>query len=317
MYNEPHMNETPFNEYDGRYTRLKSTRGKNQTVRDKKISFKQIQKYLLVLSVAIAIVLVLVLASISLSVAIYGLSSSEQSKVKDQFDRFNATISAKEILRETQCGPGLWYQLMHTNMSDPSQQCPSVWREYNTSGVRVCGRPPSTSGSCSAIVTNLTHIPYSRVCGRIIGFQYGSPDAFRRFGPSHINFDGINITHGVQRDHIWSYLAGATQKNSSTDKGKCPCAGGERGPPQFHHDNYYCESGNTDAYVNFNELYTNDPLWDGQQCEGTCCNGTNSPPWFSVQLPTPTTDGVEVSICCDQGTNNEDVPVQLIELYVQ
>ena len=66
-----------------------------------------------------------------------------------------------------------------------------------------------------------------------------------------------------------------------------------------------------------NQIFNNDPLWDGQQCEGTCCTGTNSPPWFSVQLPAPTTDTIEVSICADEGTYNEDTPVQLLEIYVQ
>jgi hypothetical protein len=33
-----------------------------------------------------------------------------------------------------------------------------------------------------------------------------------------------------------------------------------------------------------------------------CCEGAQSPPWFSVQLSAPTTDMIEVSICCDQGT---------------
>ena len=33
-------------------------------------------------------------------------------------------------------------------MSDPSQQCPSAWREYNTSGVRACGRPVNSQGNC-------------------------------------------------------------------------------------------------------------------------------------------------------------------------
>ena len=37
------------------------------------------------------------------------------------------------------CGPGEWYRVARLNMSDPLQQCPSAWREYNTSGVRACG----------------------------------------------------------------------------------------------------------------------------------------------------------------------------------
>ena len=64
-------------------------------------------------------------------------------------------------------------------------------------------------------------------------------------------------------------------------------------------------------------FYPNDKLWDGLECEGTCCNSTMSPPWFSVQLPAPTTDAVEVSICCNQSTDDEDVPVELIEIHVQ
>jgi hypothetical protein len=42
-----------------------------------------------------------------------------------------------------------------------------------------------------------------------------------------------------------------------------------------------------------------------------------SPPWFSVQLPTRTTDRIEVRICADESTSNEDTPIQLLEIYVQ
>ena len=41
------------------------------------------------------------------------------------------------------------------------------------------------------------------------------------------------------------------------------------------------------------------------------------PPWFSVQLPAPTTDMIEVSICADESTDNEDTPIELLEIYVQ
>ena len=42
-----------------------------------------------------------------------------------------------------------------------------------------------------------------------------------------------------------------------------------------------------------------------------------SPPWFSVQLPAPTTEMIEVSICADESTDNEDTPIELLEIYVQ
>ena len=49
----------------------------------------------------------------------------------------------------------------------------------------------------------------------------------------------------------------------------------------------------------------------------TCCSGTKSPPWFSVQLPTRTIDGIEVRICGDESTSNEDITIELLEIFVQ
>ena len=91
---------------------------------------------------------------------------------------------------------------------------------------------------------------------------------------------------------------------------------GVHGPPSFIEGNYYCESGNSGQDLQAS-LYEHDPLWDGQQCEGTCCNGTNSPPWFSVKLPAPTTKGITVSICGNEGTDNENTPIELLEILVQ
>ena len=223
------------------------------------------------------------------------------------------------MITQPACGPGLWWSVAYLNMTDPSQQCPPAWREYNTNGVRACGRPVTSTGSCSATVYFIGR-QYSRVCGRVIGYQYVSPDAFERYTNNDIDLDGINITHGAQRYHIWSYVAGVTQSTSSQSRLKCPCSNVNRQgsePPSSIGDNYYCESGNPNYDFMLNHLYANDLLWDGQQCEGTCCNGTNSPPWFSVQLPAPTTDTIQVSICCDQRTDDEGTPIELIEIYVQ
>jgi hypothetical protein len=67
------------------------------------------------------------------------------------------------------CGDGLWYRVAYLNMTDPSQQCPPAWREYNTSGVRACGRPVSFRGSRPANVYAVGQ-QYNRVCGRAIGY---------------------------------------------------------------------------------------------------------------------------------------------------
>ena len=72
----------------------------------------------------------------------------------------------------------------------------------------------------------------------------------------------------------------------------------------------------TNTY-NFNHFYSSDPLWDGEQCEGECCSNGKSPPWFSVQLPNPTTDAIEVRICGAHGTSYGDVAVQELDIYIQ
>ena len=158
-------------------------------------------------------------------------------QVLTQFD--TRTTCDNEIQRH--CGPRLWWQEAYLNMSDPSWQCPSAWREYNTSGVRACGRPIG-SIKCAA-TTYFTGYQYSRICGRSIGYQVASPDSFNT--DDEVGLDGISITYiyGTQRNHVWSYVADLSQmRNSSSD---CPCSSQlAEMPPQFVGDNYYCESGN-------------------------------------------------------------------------
>ena len=298
-----------------------------------------------VIITTIIILLILMLVSIVLSVATFSRLTSEQSKVACQSDnqnedtrseltqliniqnnisqallqlddRLNNFISTE--FNQSQCGAGLWWRVAYLNMTEPSQQCPSAWREYNTSGVRACGRPESSTGSCAAVFY-FPNRQYSRVCGRIIGYQVASPDAFRRFNNRNGDLDGVIISHGAQQDHIWSFAAGVTERGSQYGQNNnCPCSiEAEIQPPTSISKNYFCESGNpNDGFVR-GRLYSSDRLWDGQQCEGSCCEGTQSPPWFSVQLPAPTMDMIEVSICCDQSTTDEDTPVELIEIYVQ
>ena len=215
-----------------------------------------------------------------------------------------------------ECGDGLWYRVAYLNMTDPTQQCPSAWRLYDTSGVRACGRP-DTIINCSATFYP-TGCQYNKVCGRVIGYQKGSPDAFVR-QPSSIDeeyMDGVSITHGSPRTHIWTLAAGV--RDGSRGAGSnCPCSGQPEGKPapSFVGNNYYCETGNSEKQWK-NQLYRNDPLWDGQQCEGRCCSDGKSPPWFSVELSNTTTDDIEVRICGNESTNNEDTPIQLMEIYV-
>ena len=248
-------------------------------------------------------------------------------------ERGSAIATVREILNELilvpQCGDRLWYRITHLNMNDFTQDCPSNWREIS-SPVRTCGRPTSSGPSCPGVFFSTGSVQYSRVCGRAIGFQNGSTDSFRRFGQQaalhSMNVDtyyvdGLSVTHGgVPRTHIWTFAVGATDAHVENPYlTNCPCAyRNASSVPGFVGDNYFCESGNREAglrpHTNF---FEHDPVWDGEQCERDCCGNGKSPPWFSVTLPSPTTDNIEVRICGDEGTDNEDTPVQLLEIYIQ
>ena len=202
-------------------------------------------------------------------------------------------------------------------MTDPSQQCPSAWREYNIHQFRACGRPVSSGASRPSQIFPISR-QYSKVCGRVIGIQVASPDAFYHGMGSGINenyMDGVSITRGSPRHHIWSYVGSVSEVSDNV----CPCTySSATQPPSFVGSNYYCESGNPNREWR-PQAYPNDKLWDGEQCshEGTCCTGTITPPWFSVNLGSPTSDDIEVRIMGSESTTNEDTPIELLEIFVQ
>lgn len=222
------------------------------------------------------------------------------------------------------CGPGKWHQMAYFDMSGPSEQCPPDWKEYNVSGIRACGR--QTDGCTSKIYTTNGR-QYSKVCGRALGYQFGHTDVFynRRVDINSDYVDGLSITHGMPRTHIWTFAAGLSENLiPGMERFACPCLVTESGftpqtPPQYVGDNYFCESGNPTNMALKTRLYTNDLLWDSEQCEGQCCsNGRGtSPPWFSVELSNPTTNEIEVRICGTDTPDKEDTPIKLLELYIQ
>ena len=210
-----------------------------------------------------------------------------------------------------------WMRVAYLNMTDSSEKCPDGFRLYSENGVRACGRPVSSGGSCVGITFQSGNIEYSQVCGKVIGYQVGSPD-----GPvgSDINgyyIDGISLTHGSPRNHIWSFIGGAYENHSPS---KCPCGtSGAISAPSFVGTDYYCESANPNSNWQGGIFYHNDPLWDGKGCgsvEGPCCTRSHIP-WFHKQLSYSTTDSIEMRLCCNQVTSDEDVPFNLVEIYVK
>ena len=231
------------------------------------------------------------------------------------------------------CGSGGgWTRLAYLDMTDSTENCPSGFKLYQSGGVRACGRATSSVGSCVSVQFLSNGISYSQVCGRIVGYQYSAPDAV--FSPYHsghndINsyyVDGVSITHGSPRQHIWTLMAGlheASYYNDGDGHHNCPCSQGSTQNStlqSFIGNDYYCESSNpaTDGSLQF-ILYTSDQLWDGKGCgslEGNCCTAPGLP-WFHKVLNTTTTDYLELRVCADQETADEDVPVSFYELYVK
>ena len=232
---------------------------------------------------------------------------------------------------ETLCGSGGgWTRLAFLNMTDATENCPSTLRLYEVDGMRVCGRTSSGVGSCSSVQYSSYGINYTQICGRARGYQYASPDAVDSTlgtgGHNDINshyVDGLSLTRGNPRQHVWTYMAGLKEDNSFLNGTlTCPCQLGSQqanNVPPFIGSNYYCESGNPSIPSGFaNKLYTADPLWDGEQCNGLeslCCNSTTLP-WFHKVLDSPTNDYIEARICGDQEFNDENVPIDFLEVYV-
>ena len=256
-------------------------------------------------------------------------TAEQQSSQMLQF-RTHVSLIFAGFMAAPQCGEGLWYRVAYLNMKDSTHECPSNWKQINASiATRTCGRPIGTT-NCSGEYFSTRDLQYSKVCGRSIGYQNGSTDGFERHHRRADTIDapyvdGVSVTHGMPRTHIWTFAAGVSEARVANHRSNCPCANAwaaeyaERAPG-FVDDNYFCESGNSGSGLGSRGIiFADDPLWDGEQCEGVCCvdGSGSSPPWFSVYLPNPTTDDIEVRICGDEGTHNEDSPIQLLEIYIQ
>ena len=214
-------------------------------------------------------------------------------------------------------------------MTNTSHNCPQGL-SLTSYAKRTCGRADQTIG-CYSTTFSTEGFEYDNVCGRIIGYQYGATSAFaphnntqRQTSIDGFYVDGVSLTHGAtgQQEHVWTFAAGISEEvivGSPSQGQHCPCDGETRSsPPSFVGNDYFCESGlhspfSPGVFV----LYSNDPLWDGQGCSSTstCCQ-FNNPPWFTKQLSSVTTDNIELRICCNT-FGGEDIPLELIELYVK
>ena len=212
----------------------------------------------------------------------------------------------------TKCGiySTEWRRVVHIDMTNPAARCPSALREVSNSTTkqRACGK--RVSRGCSSVMFTAGG-DYTHVCGRVRGYQYYEIEAFNGGSIDTQYAEGVLITSGSPRRHLWTYAVGLTETHGYG----CPCSTGgsssQNNIPDFVGTDYYCESGFVSNHEN--RIAWEDPLWDGAGCVtpgNTCCQRHG---WFHKEV-NQTSDSIEVRWCaCCTG---EDVFTDLLEIWV-
>ena len=220
------------------------------------------------------------------------------------------------VMSTANCGniTGGWMRAAYINMTDAANSCPVGLMYYTQNSTRICSSS-IWSGECTSVNFPTFGVPFTKVCGRALGYQYGHTDAFST-GNSSIDshyVEGLSVTHGTPRNHIWTFAAGGSQDYDRIAS-NCPCASPYPGPaaPPFVGEDYFCESGNT-GLLEF-QWYLDDPLWDSQGCaaNSTCCD--RGGPWFTTTLNREVRDDIEVRWCTSH--MEEESGVEQLEIFI-
>ena len=203
---------------------------------------------------------------------------------------------------------GGWRRIAYLNVSDPdAADCPEEL--LSRTDPSSCIRSESTPG-CSQVIFVNHGLPYSHICGKINAKQSGIPDGFATYTELRPDkaaiddnyVDGVSLTYGTDpRKHIWSFAASSVFRTIGHDCDLC-----DWNRPSFVDvSQHSCELNEpcTDVAVCGNLL------WNGNQCTG---NGT-----FYRQLPQPTSADIEMRVCRDEGSADEDILLTFMEIYVQ
>ena len=174
---------------------------------------------------------------------------------------------------------------------------------------------------CTSVTYKTHGIPYTNVCGKAHGYQFGSAFAFYTGYKSNLEssyVSGLSVTHGKhdERKHIWTFAAGYSKARGYM-AATCPCAtyASDRSAPDFVGRSYFCESGSSSRPEG--KWYINDPLWDSDGCgdsDKECCDRDG--PWFNTKLNQEVSDDIEVRWCITSNNMIEDIAVDELEIYV-
>ena len=235
-----------------------------------------------------------------------------------------ASVNQNRLQTLVRCGifsPN-WRRVAYIDTTQGPGQCPSGLVEHvnSTTNQRVCGK--STNRGCSS-VTYPAGGSYTNICGRVRGYQDDSPNAFNAGLGHSINglyVDGISITRGSPRQHVWTYTSYWHEMHNESQYDVCLCRRSNSSYysniSSFVGQTYYCETAFATTSRS-NRIAWENPLWDGagSTCGtgGQCCATFG---WFHKTVHPSTSDHIEVRWCADQDRNNEDVLTELVEIWV-
>ena len=103
-------------------------------------------------------------------------------------------------------------------------ECPGQWEKIPLFGRSMCYS--TNSHRCSSYIYNNQGIHFNEIIGMVVGYQKGFTTAFSTWHSQGINdayVDGVSITIGSPRKHVWTYAAGLTKEGDYPDS-NCPCS---------------------------------------------------------------------------------------------
>ena len=101
---------------------------------------------------------------------------------------------------------GGWMRVAYLDMTNSSHQCPSGLRQRTDSNKRTCVRNSIPAG-CSSVTFSATTSGYSKVCGKVIAYQFYTPNAFAQRGNIDGPYvDGVSLTHDTICGHLQQLL---------------------------------------------------------------------------------------------------------------
>ena len=169
----------------------------------------------------------------------------------------NTTTGVQEVYcdMELECGGHKrgWMRIADLDTSR-RDECPSGWNNTITPNqtshptIPVCRSPSDTLTGCFSAFFSVNNASYNAICGKIKGYQKGSPSAFDVKSTHSLNdhyVEGVSITLGSPRKHVWTYAVGLND-NDTDPSHTCPCSVNPGPAPfSFVGNHYYCESGAT------------------------------------------------------------------------